>query len=407
MAGIVIVGAGECGTRAAFAARDAGYDGAILLIAGEAGLPYDRTKLTKPIVPGEAPFGGLSALRKPICHANQLDAAGITLLAGTPVGKVNSDARQVTLTDGRVFGYDRLLLAVGATARRLACRGGDRALGFRTIDHAQTVFAKARGKVVIAGAGLIGLELAAVLSGQGAEVTLVEAEALPLSRTVPAGLAERLMARHQAEGVRLLCGSEIEKVTPGFVTLSNGKRLPAPSLIAAIGVVPNTTLGAMAGAMIDNGICVDAQMRTSVPGIYAAGDCANVTLPNGQRVRSETWRCAMAQGIVAGQVMAGQTASYDDPNWLWSDQYDLTVQVVGQVADRPDALRQLPEAELQFSIDSDGALIGVAGIGRAAAMTKDIILAQRLIRAGAKVTARALSDPAIDLKSLLRTQGDV
>ncbi|MGP9789140.1 NAD(P)/FAD-dependent oxidoreductase [Roseinatronobacter sp. NSM] len=397
MTGLVIVGAGECGTRAAFSARDAGYSGPITLIGQETGLPYERPPLSKP--------DAGAVKRHKICAGADLRAANITYRDGISATRIDVAAQSLALSDGTAIGYARLLLATGGTPRRLRCAGAEQALVLRSYDDANAIFSQplANRHVVIVGAGLIGLELAASLRRLGARVTVLEAGARALGRAVPEPLASRLVARHCAAGVSFRFNCTLDAISKGQVQLNGGDVLPCDMVIAAIGVVPETALAQGAGLECENGICVDGQLRCSGGAIFAAGDCAALRQPDGSVHRFETWRNARDQGILAGRALAGDAACFEALPWFWSDQYDLGLQVVGNVAGAPAASRKLvQDGEILFWLGADGALIGAAGLGAGRSSAKDIALAERLIQAAMPVTPDALSDVGQPLKALLR-----
>lgn len=397
MSGIVILGTGECGVRAAFAARDFGFEGPITLIGEEAGLPYERPPLSKP----EAD----RAILKPICTTLALAEKDIRLLDGVKATNIDRRAQTVALSSGKSIGYDLLLFATGPSPRSLRCEGADRALTFRTLADANRIYAAAdlAREVIIIGAGLIGLELAAELSGRGVAVIVLENSPVPLSRTVPQALARRIVDRHLAEGVQILTGVEVVRVTGRTVELADGRSIPGAVVVAAVGVTPNTELADAAGLATGNGIRVDEHLRTADPAIFAAGDCASVQVEAGGHQRFETWQNAQAQGEIAGRNIAGADVTFAPPVCFWSDQFDLGLQGVGTTQGDPSAIRPLGEgAELLFYLDGGDRLVGAAGLGQRQEVAKDIKLSQKLIEAGIPVSATQLSDPAINLKKLLR-----
>ena len=397
MAGIVIAGGGDCGMRAAFAARDQGYAGAITVVAAEPGLPYERPPLSKP--------GADGATEKPICTPGQLHESKIELLSGVSVQSVDRAGRRVDLSNGAGLGFDKLLLATGATPRKLACTGGAFALPFRSLKDAQRIYAAAapRARVVVIGAGLIGMELAAVLVARGVRVTVLEYGPRPLGRNVPEALAARIMDRHLAEGVDILCNVQIAEVTQTEVVLADGRSIPSDIVVAAIGVVPDTALAQATGLAVENGIRVDGQLRSSDPNILAAGDCASVLCEDAVHRRFETWQNAQTQGDIAGRNMAGADLQFGGPVWFWSDQYDLGLQAVGDTTGRASAIRKMDAgAELHFYLDTQAHLLGATGLGLGNAVAKDIKLAQKLIEAALPLEAALLADPAINLKKMLR-----
>lgn len=395
MAGIVIIGAGESGMRAAFAASDHGFPGPITVIGDERALPYERPSLSKPDTSG--------LIEKPIMYPEALSEKAIKLKRGVSAITVDRVAQVVFMSDGGSIPYEKLLLATGARPRILPCPGGDRALALRTIEDARAIYAAAETatNVVIVGAGLIGLEIAAELRTRGLQVTVVESGSRPLGRNVPEQLATRLAKRHKEEGVNILCGVQIASCTTSGVELKDGRFLESDLLIAAIGVVPNIELAIRAGLSVENGIKVNGQLVTEDPLIYAAGDCATVRTFEGTYKRYETWQNAQAQGEIAGRNLAGGDANFGVPAWFWSDQFDLGLQSVGDTTGKPSVIRGLGnDSEILFFLDEAGALVGAAGLGQGNAVARDIKIAQRLI--GVRVDGTALSDPTHNLKKMLR-----
>ena len=396
-AGIVIVGAGECGTRAAFALRHAGYDGPVTLLGEEAGLPYERPPLSK-VDGGHAP--------RCVCDLEKLTSAEIAYLPAARAMAVDAGRKTVALQGGSSLRFDRLLLATGARPRALACPGGERAHVFRTFENAKAVHgaAGAGSRVAIVGAGLIGMELAATLSSRGAEVTVIEAAQRPLGRAVPAALAWRLHRRHVEAGVSFVVGAAVDRIDEDTVYLQDGRSVPADVVVVAIGVIPNTSLAEASGLATGNGILVDACLRTSAPDIFAAGDCACLDLGLERPIRYETWRNAQTQGELAGRNMVGRSDAFRRQPWFWSDQYELGLQVVGLPSDEHVRVsrRLSDEAEIEFFLDRRGTLTAAAGLGPGNAVAKEIRIAEMLIDAGTSPSARTLSDPTTNLKVLLK-----
>ncbi|MCF3638882.1 FAD-dependent oxidoreductase [Rhizobium sp. TRM95111] len=405
MANFVIVGAGECGARAALALRDRGFDGTITLIGSEPHLPYERPPLSKDaLVAGAGP--------KLVAEAERYAAAGIDVLTGRIVEAIDRADRSVRLFDGRVLRYDKLLLATGARPRALpgmAC-GEGRIRSLRSHGDAEAIrrHLRAGSRVVILGGGFIGLELAASARRLDASVTLLEGLPRILSRGVPMEIAETVAARHAAEGVDIRCNARIEAVAESAgevrIVLADGTLVVADLLVVGIGAVPNVELAEAAGLAVDNGIAVDAALRTSDPDIFAAGDCCSFPLPlyGGRRVRLESWRNAQEQGLLAADAMLGGGETISAVPWFWSDQYDLTLQVAG-LADGAVATvrRGTAEAFILFHLDAEGRLIAASGIGPGNAVARDIRLAEMLIAAGARPDPAALAAPETKLKTLL------
>ena len=247
---------------------------------------------------------------------------------------------------------------------------------FRTLVDAQTVFARAeeRGRAAIVGAGLIGLELAAVFAQQGLDVTVLETGTRPLGRNVPQPFAERLAQRHRDNGVAIRCGVAVSACAGDGVTLSDGRRIGAGIVIAAIGVEPAADLAEAA-----------------------------VRMPDGAYRRFETWQNAQTQGEVAGRNLAGGNDVFTGPVSFWSDQYDLGLHSVGETSGTPAAARPLGEgAEVLYFLGTGGRLVGAAGLGTGNSAAKDIRLAHRLIEKGVRCKPAELADPSTNLKRLLK-----
>jgi 3-phenylpropionate/trans-cinnamate dioxygenase ferredoxin reductase component len=407
---MVVVGAGVAGARAAFALREHGWSGPVQLIGQEELLPYDRPPLSKSamtdeVVPGPAFVSDSAAFR----------AAGIETFTGTPATHIDTANHDVVVADGRVIRYERLLLAVGAKARRLNIAGAQIALTLRT--HADAVAIretlKDKARVGVIGGGLIGLELAASATARGCSVTVIELESSVMARAVPAAIATIVAARHAKAGVTILTGVRVERVVlrdGAFgLALSTGENLDVDVVIAAVGVIPDTDLARSAGIAVDNGIVADARLRTSSPDVYACGDCCSIphVLYEGRRIRSEAWRSATDQGSHAARNMAGAEEDYSVVPWFWSDQHDIGVQVAGlhdaavNVAIRGDS----KGAEVHFGLDASGRLVSASGVGSGNSVAKDIRVAELLIGQRATPRVTDLADPTINLKTMLWRPG--
>ena len=388
----VIIGAGEAGLRAAAALRDVNQN--VTLIGAEDWVPYERPALSKPDATGE--------VFKPIA----VDLAGIDARFGVTVAQIDRSARVVVLADGTQLPYDRLLLATGATPRRLPFDPDGHALTLRTLSDARAILSRALAgdKAVLIGAGLIGLETAAELTRRGMSVTVLEAGPRALGRALPADVAEVVSDRHREAGVTLRFGVGIGSVDADGVTLTDGSKLTSDLTVCAIGVTPETALAEAAGLSCANGILVDARLATTDPAIFAAGDCAAVDHPRYGRFRFETWRNACDQGTLAARSMLGQDAVFDALPWFWSDQFDLGLQTVGLHEPSRRAIRRdLSQGGwIRFELDGAGTLVAVCGIGPGNAVAKDIRLTEKLIEKGAVVAPEFLADSTANLKSALK-----
>jgi len=399
---MVIVGAGECGTRAAFALREAGYAGTVTLIGSETHLPYERPPLSKTVMMDRA----LGA--KLIADEARLAAASIDHVRGATVASIDPQDRELVLAGGRVVPFDKLLLATGGQPRRLA---GEAPVAYlRTLDDAVAIRDRLEpGKhLVVVGAGFIGLELAASARALGATVTILEAQPRILTRGVPEELAAMLHQRHVSGGVELRTGVGVASIEGDAqsvtITLSTGESIKADIVVAGIGAAPNTDLAAMTGLAVDNGVLVDEQLQTSAPDIFAAGDCCNaMNTVYGRRVRLESWRSAQEQGTLAARNMLGAGDSWNAVPWFWSDQYDLTLQVAGLAESATQVVRRegADGSLILFHLAPDGRLLAASGLGVGNAVAKDVRVAEMLIGKRAVVDVTALASPAVKLKSLL------
>jgi 3-phenylpropionate/trans-cinnamate dioxygenase ferredoxin reductase subunit len=406
---MLIIGAGECGARAALTLRQRGYEGVVTLVGHEPHLPYERPPLSKESMVCEA-----DPTPKLIGDRQFFADRKIECVTGARAVSIDRAQQSAVLADGRILPYDKLLLTTGAMPRQLLLPGADgsRCAYLRTHDDAVRIRAalKAGSHVAILGGGFIGLEIAASARKRGAQVTVIEALPRILMRGVPEEIARVIDARHRAEGVVLACGKgllALKENTSGIeITLSDGSVINADLLVIGIGAVPVTDLAQKAGLAIENGIAVDQELRTSDPDVYAAGDCCSFPLPiygGGRRVRLECWRNAQDQGALAARNMLGAGESVSAVPWFWSDQYDLTLQIAGL----PDEGKRIVRRDLSknafilFHLADDGRLVAASGIAHGNAVAKDIRLAEMLIAKRATPDPAALAQPQVKLKSLL------
>jgi 3-phenylpropionate/trans-cinnamate dioxygenase ferredoxin reductase subunit len=400
---MVIVGAGECGTRAALALREAGYEGPVTLVGAERHHPYERPPLSKQAIVAEVP------VPKPIGGADRLAELRIDFLSGREAAAVDRAGRRLRLSDGADIGYDRLLIATGARPRRLPVPGADgpSVAVLRTLDDAARIRAGLGPgrRLAVIGGGFIGLELAASARVLGAEVAVVEALPRLLTRGVPAAIAAVLQARHVEEGVTFHFGAGVAAIGEAGVVLADGSTIAADLVVVGIGAAPDTRLAAAAGLAVENGVAVDATLATSDPAIFAAGDCCSFPqgLYGGRRVRLESWRSAQELGTLAAGNMLGRAEPVASVPWFWSDQYDLGLQIAGLAEGAVlEARRELGGgAFVLFHLGADGRLLAASGIGPGTAVAKDIRLAEMLIARRAAPPPAALADPAVNLKKLL------
>jgi 3-phenylpropionate/trans-cinnamate dioxygenase ferredoxin reductase subunit len=337
---VVIIGGGLGGAKAAEALREQGYHGSITLISNEADAPYERPPLSKAYLAGQAPFE--DALVHPLPWYGEHD---VDLRLSTSATAFDKDAHTVTLNDGTTLSYDKLLLATGATPRVLSVPGADvdNVLYLRRHNDSDAIRARfgAGRRLVIIGAGWIGLEVAAAARGQNTEVAIVEMAELPLLGVLGPEIAQTFADLHADHGVRLCLGAKLVEITveggrASGVRLTDGTVLPADAVVVGVGVAPDVALADAAGLATDNGVLVDAALRTSDPDVYAVGDIANQAHPTlGTRVRVEHWATALNQPASAVAAMLGSSGAdgvYSELPYFFSDQYDLGMEYLGYTA---------------------------------------------------------------------------
>ena len=404
--GMVIIGAGECGGRAALALRELGYDGPVTLVGDEPHLPYERPPLSKEAMVSDAPE------IKAIASDELLAERSIRHIHSVQAVAIDRTAHTVRLTDGSVLLYDKLLLATGSTPRKLPMPGlGSRCVYLRTFADALAIRSHLTpaNRIAIIGGGFIGLELAAAARKLGAAVTVIEAQPRILMRGVPAEIAQIVHQEHEAEGVKILTGQGIISIaddgTEVCIALADGQEIVADLAVIGIGAVPVTGLAVEAGLTIDNGIAVDATLRTGDPDIFAAGDCCSFPLAvyAGRRVRLEAWRNAQEQGALAARNMLGAGEAHAAVPWFWSDQYGLSLQIAGLSDEGKRTVRRdlSDGAFILFHLAEDGRLVAASGIGPGNAVARDIRLAEMLIAKRVKPAPEALGSQDVKLKSLL------
>jgi len=332
----VIVGAGLAGAKAAEALRKQGFDGRLIMLGAEHHAPYERPPLSKDYLRGKTPR------EKVFAHAHHwYTEHDVELRSGQVVTGVDRGTGEVRLADGSVVSYDKLLLTTGASPRTLQVPGAD-AVGvhyLRTLDDSDVLRATltTSSRLVVIGAGWIGLEVAAAARLAGVEVTVVETAELPLLRVLGPEVAQVFADLHLERGVDFRFKASLEEIVAddGVVTgvrLGDGTTIAADAVLVAVGASPNVQLAEAAGLHVDNGVVVDAALRTSDPNIFAAGDVANAFHPlYGRHIRVEHWANARQQPKAAAASMLGSDASYDELPYFYTDQYDLGMEYVGFV----------------------------------------------------------------------------
>ncbi|AXE37481.1 NAD(P)/FAD-dependent oxidoreductase [Acidipropionibacterium virtanenii] len=331
---VVVIGGGLAGAKTVEALREQGFGGTVTLIAAEQNLPYERPPLSKGFLAGSDSFEDAVTHTRDWYDENQID-----LRLSTRATAIDTARHTVTLDEGSPLHYDKLVLATGSSPRTLTVpgAGAERVHMLRTRQDAESLraeFGQDRRLVVI-GAGWIGLEAAAVARAKGGVVTVVAPSTIPLAAALGDRMGTVYAKLHREHGVAFRLRTSVAEITATAgratgVKLTSGETIGADAVLVGIGAVPNAELAEAAGLAVDNGVLVDAGLATSDPDIYAVGDIANVDHPVlGTRIRVEHWATALNQPAVAVTNLLGANATWDELPYFFSDQYDVGMEYYG------------------------------------------------------------------------------
>lgn len=402
---VVIVGGGHAGAQAAITLRQRKFSGSIAIIGEEIDPPYERPPLSKEYLSGDKPFDRI--LIRPATFWTERE---ISLLTGRLVTVVDPQAHLVHTGDGAVIGYDTLIWATGGAPRRLSCSGHDLAgvHSVRTRADVDRLMGELdqTSHVCVVGGGYIGLEAAAVLSKFGKSVTVLEAQDRVLARVAGEALSRFYETEHRAHGVDVRLGVGVECLEGesgrvGGVRLADGSIVPCEMVIVGIGIIPAVAPLSAAGADGTNGVLIDDHCRTSLPDIYAIGDCAahRNKYADDTVMRVESVQNANDMAVTAVRAIVGDPASYDAVPWFWSNQYDLRLQTVGLSIGHDEIVVRGDVANRSFSVVylKQGRVIALDCVNA----TKDYVAGRALVVAGTVADRAALADPSLSLKSLV------
>ncbi|MCX7052831.1 MAG: FAD-dependent oxidoreductase [Proteobacteria bacterium] len=401
---VVIVGASHAAVQAVDTLRREGHTGCIVLVGDEPYLPYNRPPLSKKYLAGE-----MERERLLLRSAQYYEQHLVDVKLGLRVTAIDRADQRLRLSDGAELRYDKLILCLGSRNRLLEVPGYDlKGIHYlRTIADVDGIRADLPGakKIVIVGAGYIGLEAAASTRHLGLDVTVLEMADRPLNRVTTPEMSAFYMHRHEREGVRVLCGMSVSSfkgdATGHHVTgVACGEReFDADFVIVGVGILPETTLAAAAGLRCENGIWVDEQCQTSDPNIYAAGDCTfHQSVRYGRRLRLESVDNAVEQAKTAASNICGKAVRHEHVPWFWSDQYDLKLQIAGlsQGYDQT-VLRGDPDSgRFALYYFAQGELLAVDAINS----PKDFMQGKKWIAERKHPDPSQLADLSVDLKSL-------
>jgi p-cumate 2,3-dioxygenase ferredoxin reductase component len=396
---IVIAGAGQAGGRAAEALRARGFQGAITMLGEEPHPPYERPQLSKAML--HAPDAPVAYIKQ---ASDWSDVLAVRLETGSAVTDCDADRRIVSTSDGRSFAFDRLLVATGTRPRRLTAlenssleiqylRNVEDALRFRKSIHD-------RSRIVIVGGGVIGLEAACAAAKSGCRVTVIESEQRLLARAFPAIVSELVAGKHRSHGVEFVFGTTVVGSSADGIKLGNGAEIAADLVLIGIGVEPVATVADRLGLPSAGGIATDACGRTAAPDVFCAGDAAlQWSRCHGRAIRVETWANAQNQAIAVAGNMIGELKQYDDPPWFWTDQYDLNIQVAGDMLEADHIIRG-------DALSGKFSVIAMRGAEIAGALSvnaaKEMAMLRRVIAAGKRPARADLESPAYDLRAALK-----
>jgi len=402
---ILIVGAGHGGAQAALVLRQQGFAGSIAIVGDEPDIPYERPPLSKEYLAGDKSFERI--LIRPPAFWEERD---IPILTGRRVTAVDPAAKTATLAGGEAIGYGRLIWATGGSPRMLPVDGHDldgvHVVRTRADADAMMGALKTTTNVVVVGGGYIGLEAAAVLSKFGKTVTVLEALPRVLARVAGEPLSRFYEAQHRAHGVDVRLEARLESFVGagGAVTgvkMADGEVIPAEMVIVGIGIIPAVGPLISAGAAGGNGVDVDEYCRTSLPDVFAIGDCAahENAFCGGQRIRLESVQNANDQAAVVAKFIAGERQAYHAVPWFWSNQYDLKLQTVGLSTDHDDLVVRGDPAARSFSVIylKAGRVIALDCVN----MTKDYVQGRKLVTEGLSPDKARLADTSVLLKELV------
>ena len=403
IARVVIVGAGQAGAQTAISLRQWGFDGSIVLVGDEPFLPYERPPLSKDLLKRT-----LEEDRLYFKTASWYADNRVEFRSGVAATRIDRDLRTIALSDGGTESWDALVIATGSRPRRLPVPGASLGGVFelRTITDTRRIseFMQPGERMVVVGAGYIGLEVAAVARSLGLEVTVLEAMDRVLARVTGPVVSEFFEREHRSHGVDVRCGTGLV----GFegegqvraALLADGTRVECDVVVVGIGILPCDDLARDGGIVCDNGIVVDRDARTSDPAVFAAGDCTARPLVHYARMgRLESVHNAIEQGKIVAAAMLGRDRPAEDVPWFWSDQYDLKLQIAGlsHGYDRIVVRGKPDERKFAAFYLRDGALLAVDAVGS----PMEFMASRQLIARAARPDPAALADPGVSMKDIV------
>lgn len=397
---IIIVGGGQAAAMTAAALRQQGFDGTLKVLSEETYLPYERPPLSKAMLCDEDPR------LTPVLPENWWQDNHVSIQLAQKVVGLDTDRKKLQLADGSEEHFDRLVLATGACARRLPLldKLGTCSHTLRSAADAERLREELKPgrRVLLVGAGTIGLELAASARHRGCDVTVLEAGPTVMGRNAPHPVREWLINRHAEAGVNILLNACIEAASVRenqvTLTLQDGRELQGDLVIYGIGITACDELAREAGLETDNGIIVNPQGQTSHPAIFAAGDVTRVRRADGLPERLETWENANRQAEIVATTLLDQPQPEAVPGWFWTDQYEANIQFIGSMAHENWLVRGTPDGGKAIWLAlQNGKLTGAVTLNQG----REIRVLRQLISSGKTLSAEQLTDESVVLKKLL------
>ncbi|MBT8103811.1 MAG: FAD-dependent oxidoreductase [Gammaproteobacteria bacterium] len=399
---IVIAGAGHAAGQIVATLRQQKFAGQIVLVGDEPYLPYQRPPLSKKFLAGDMP-----AERLYVKPASFYEDPQIEIQLNTTITAIDRNAKKLEVEDGDDISYDKLVISLGSRVRSLPVEGAD----LKSVHYVRSI-ADVEGiraeldvgkRLVVIGAGYIGLEVAAVARKLGLDVTVVEMADRVMSRVVSPEISDFYQIEHANQAVKLRLSTNVAalrgKKRVKRVDTADGEEIPADLVVVGVGILPNTEIAEEAGLDVDNGIVVDDRCQTSDPDIYAVGDCtAHPNAIYGRRIRLESVHNALEQAKTAASNLCGKETHYSDVPWFWSDQYDLKLQIAGLSEGYDDVVIRGNPAERSFACIylREGRIIAVDAVNA----PKDFLQSKALIAARTVISTDKLADAETSLKEL-------
>ena len=400
---IVIIGSGQAAIQAVMSLKRNEFTGSIKVIGEEDHLPYQRPPLSKDFLLEEYKPERVSLKKKEFYEEN-----GVDLILGKRAESIDTILKEITLSDENKIHYDQLIIATGSRVRKLNVPGSDKKgiYYLRDLDDANALKQrlKKNKKMVIVGAGYIGLEVASVAASLGVEVTVIEMANRVMNRTVDPMISSYYQKLHESHGVKIHLDNGLKAFKGGdsvnAVLCSDGLMLEADLVVIGAGVLPNQEIAIEAGLECNNGIMVNEFGETSTAHVYACGDCTNH--PNkglNTRLRLESVHNAMEQSKTVANTIMGNKEPYDQVPWFWSDQYDHKLQLVGISGDHDEVVMRGLESEQKFLLFylKNSELIAVNAINS----SKEFLICRKLVANKVKISSDVIKDQSVNLNDLL------